>query len=859
MSLHKLVQLQEIDLSFNVLEFIPEQLFQNNSLIRSINLSYNLIKELSPSLLFFASNLQVIDLSHNHLSFISKKSSFPGSHKRKQLISFNQLRFLDENLFSNNHHLTVIKLNNNYLNKFEFKMISDPPEITIEELFKVIPLKKSEQVNSILKNYIEYKNVTNYNNLTIKSTRLTHIDVSHNNIKHISQDIYDSSILLEYFDASENQGLKELKSSHLFLFLKEFHVSKCEIFHIDESFFKKSNNSSHITTINFGWNQLTIIHVGTFSKLVYLKKLLLNNNKLTFINAKTFLNLNELRHLDLSYNHLKSFPLNILALKSLQILNLRGNKIEDFENPELVQFPLESALELLDLSRNCLTKKKLLKGKLTFDKFPNLKFVNLQYNALQVIPELPINRTNFTILLGYNAIKNVNLHRERDFKQNLHFIYNFQIDLCPNPIELICINTCIPASNIDKNFSNIKISCKKTYNVMSCPFVKKCSDKFYRKALFLEKSSPKLYTFKCPITKDCPSACTCFIKLIQQKTIVNCSHTGLTSLPTTVPGNTSILYFRNNLLKDLKSFFTYNWTNLKELYLENNKISSLDKWQPSDNLSKVFLNNNKLTRFNIRFNKNSSLEVKLGGNPWICDCSTLSFKSMLQSSNFDVKDILCQSSGKPIVNTPDIHLCHPLISSYSFIGLAMGACTLCIIFFICIMFIYNKKEMLMIYTFTHFPKVYSLIWTEENEEEHKQFDAFLCYCSSDRDVMLKLSEELEEKEPRFTLCIHERDWLAGYEILFNITNSVSNSRRIIIIVSEDFLQSIWFPVEFNQAYYQMLEDKVNRIILIIKDNLPPTEDLDRKLQMLLKRKTYLIWNERWFWEKLRHALPHKSI
>lgn len=112
--------------------------------------------------------------------------------------------------------------------------------------------------------------------------------------------------------------------------------------------------------------------------------------------------------------------------------------------------------------------------------------------------------------------------------------------------------------------------------------------------------------------------------------------------------------------------------------------------------------------------------------------------------------------------------------------------------------------------------------------------------------------------PAYRLCIHERDWLPGHLISWNIVNSVQNSRRTILILSKDFIKSVWFQVEFHTAYYQMLEDKIDRLIVIVRGELPPKNELDKNLAFLLTTKTYLVWGEKWFWERLQYALPHKS-
>ena len=102
------------------------------------------------------------------------------------------------------------------------------------------------------------------------------------------------------------------------------------------------------------------------------------------------------------------------------------------------------------------------------------------------------------------------------------------------------------------------------------------------------------------------------------------------------------------------------------------------------------------------------------------------------------------------------------------------------------------------------------------------------------------SNQLDENSNYFKLCIHERDWLPGQLISWNIINSVRNSRRTILILSKSFIESIWFKIEFHTAYYQMLEDKMDRLIVIVKGDLPDTDQLDKDLAFLLSTKTYLV-------------------
>lgn len=50
-----------------------------------------------------------------------------------------------------------------------------------------------------------------------------------------------------------------------------------------------------------------------------------------------------------------------------------------------------------------------------------------------------------------------------------------------------------------------------------------------------------------------------------------------------------------------------------------------------------------------------------------------------------------------------------------------------------------------------------------------------------------------------------------------------------------------------------------RLVIIVKGDLPPKSRMDDELQKYLSLNTYLKWNDPWFWDRLRYALPHKKL
>ena len=85
-----------------------------------------------------------------------------------------------------------------------------------------------------------------------------------------------------------------------------------------------------------------------------------------------------------------------------------------------------------------------------------------------------------------------------------------------------------------------------------------------------------------------------------------------------------------------------------------------------------------------------------------------------------------------------------------------------------------------------------------------------------------------------------------------IIHSVESSRRTIIVLSKPYIQSMWTKLEFRAAHTQALQDKTERVIVIVKGELPKTEEMEEDLQKYISLNTYLEADDPWFWQKLRY-------
>ena len=108
-----------------------------------------------------------------------------------------------------------------------------------------------------------------------------------------------------------------------------------------------------------------------------------------------------------------------------------------------------------------------------------------------------------------------------------------------------------------------------------------------------------------------------------------------------------------------------------------------------------------------------------------------------------------------------------------------------------------------------------------------------------------------EASEKYKCLIHTRDWHAGEMIPDQIIHSVESSRRTIIVLSKPYIQSMWTKLEFRAAHTQALQDKTQRVIIIVKGELPALDSLDEDLQKYISLNTHIKHGDRWFWPKLR--------
>ncbi|XP_019624870.1 PREDICTED: toll-like receptor Tollo [Branchiostoma belcheri] len=320
----------------------------------------------------------------------------------------------------------------------------------------------------------------------------------------------------------------------------------------------------------------------------------------------------------------------------------------------------------------------------------------------------------------------------------------------------------------------------------------------------------------------------------------------------------------NNISEINRQVFKF-LSELRELYLNNSGMSYLaaDTFQDLSKLQKLHLENNKLK--SVPENVFSGLKLTLlgiHGNPLTCGCDVMWLANWLRSRAYLLsqgRNVSCVEGAKVTRDISSLSAaqfdCDELQVAQARNRVIVGVSiplVLVIIILVCVIVIVKRKEAIQVYLYARYGWRFR---EEEENDEDKEYDAFLSYSRHDLDVVLQdILPALENREPPFRVCLHHRDFLPGDPIAENIVKAVSSSKRTIILLSNNFLESDWCQLEFQAAHAQMLQDRANRVIVILLDDIP-AENAPADIQHYLKTNTYLKWGDERFWERLIYAMP----
>ncbi|KAG9480733.1 hypothetical protein GDO78_010153 [Eleutherodactylus coqui] len=312
-------------------------------------------------------------------------------------------------------------------------------------------------------------------------------------------------------------------------------------------------------------------------------------------------------------------------------------------------------------------------------------------------------------------------------------------------------------------------------------------------------------------------------------------------------------------------------TNITQLILRKNKIKFIPTGWKSPNLQVLSLEMNSFGAI-VQGSFQDLLQLKMltaGNNPYHCTCDLY---------DFFTETLTDRSLSLP--DWPEKYFCHyPLelldtrIEYFSpgklecdihlVVGISVSVTAVVVI--VCMLLCYWFD--VPWYLRATCQVIKSKYRSKKGQETREYtYNAFISYSYSDADwVRGVLLPHLENSNPSYRVCIHERDFLPGKWIIDNIIENIENSHKIIFVLSHNFVNSDWCNYELYFAHQRAVGHVFEDIILVVKENVR-MEDLPKrfcKLRKLLSTKTYLEWpleenRQTFFWVQLKSILAKGS-
>jgi hypothetical protein len=141
-----------------------------------------------------------------------------------------------------------------------------------------------------------------------------------------------------------------------------------------------------------------------------------------------------------------------------------------------------------------------------------------------------------------------------------------------------------------------------------------------------------------------------------------------------------------------------------------------------------------------------------------------------------------------------------------------------------------------------------------------QYDIFVCYSSEDGMWVHRKLRPVLEGQLGIRLCIHERDFLPGRQILENIEECIEVSRQYMMVFSKHFVQSPWCQFELSVCW-TLSRDVGNRLIIVALPSMTDVPKLTSTMAAALAVEGYVPWRKsakELFWAYLMVAITNPS-
>ncbi|XP_030044016.1 toll-like receptor 2 isoform X2 [Microcaecilia unicolor] len=339
-----------------------------------------------------------------------------------------------------------------------------------------------------------------------------------------------------------------------------------------------------------------------------------------------------------------------------------------------------------------------------------------------------------------------------------------------------------------------------------------------------------------------------------------------------LPTSLEYLDMSNSQLERLDMEYFSQTQNLRELWLSSNKIKFIPSTWKSLSLQVLAVDGNSFGVINTKsFDNMPQLNIlKAGNNPYHCTCDLNSF----------IKKIM-QNGQLRLLNWPEDYTCyHPqalLDTRVELFSPSQLECDVNLVVAISVSVTAALVILCMLLCWKFDIPWYLKATCQIVQAKYRSrqdtstrtytYHAFVSYSHSDADwVRGELLYRLENSSPPYSICIHERDFLPGKWIIDNIIENIEKSRKVILVLSRNFVNSEWCNYELYFAHQRAIGHAFEDVILVVMETIS-LDSLPNKfcrLRKMLSTKTYLEWpaepnRQPFFWMQLKNVLGKASV
>lgn len=874
---NRLEQLLVLDLSANKLrsDHIEDETFGGLIRLIVLDLSRNSVAQITRNMfkdLFF---LQILNLSNNSISSMEDNAFSPLFNLHTLNLGQNKLHIIEDHVFNGLFILNKLNLNNNllsYVSENAFRNCSDLKELDLSsnKLTKVpeailqLPFLKSldlgencltEITNSSFQNLSQLTGLRLIDNQIGNLTAgmfwglpsLQVLNLAKNKIQSIQTETFQTNTQLEAVRLDSNfisdiNGVfvsltkllwLNLSENHLVWFDYAFIPSSLKWLDIHANFIEilgnyyKIQTELHVKTLDASHNRLVSLSPISIPNSVEL--LFINNNFISSIETDTFLEKGNLTRVDMYANEIASLDIN-----SLRISRVPDERV-------LPEFYISGNPFRCD----CTMKWLLLINSVTSRQYPrvmDLENVICKESYVRGVKYLPVSSLHI-----------------KDFlcKYDYH---------CPDDCHCCDFHICDCKIVCPRNCSCYHDSTRST-NVVDCSV---------KQIKYVPQDIPMVAThvyLDGNVYKDLNESVFDTIRMalviyLNSSNIIYVHNNTFSKLE-----ELRILHLDNNKLKQLRGPEFSKLSNLKELYLQSNEIEyiSNETFSFLGALEVLRLDGNRLMNYGLwHLDNNKRLQtLYIGNNHWSCDCKYLQGFLTYVSQNvekvIDIHNLWCLNENVSPTKKPlnlNVTVCSEL-SDGSVISAFFVSHNLPLLASVLTGFMLILLILALVFTFRYACRM----WLYSNcgiklsplagfEDADKLYDAYICYSPKDEEFVVEtLARELENGYPSYHLCLHYRD-VPQFEATYAqfpdlVVEATEASRRIIVVLTKNFISTEWSQLEFRQALQRALRKNPHKLILVAAGLVPR----DPELKSYFKTGLEITWKEKRFWERLRYAMP----